>query len=52
MYGKFKIREEVILASAVFIETIRMLIANNAIVMTFIEKLEVDYSFEYCNAYK
>ena len=46
MYGNFKFREEAILASAIFIETIRMLIANNAKKMIFKEKLEVDYSFE------
>lgn len=44
--GDFDLSTEAIFASALFIGTLRMLIANNAVKIDFIEKLQVYYSFK------
>ena len=44
--GNFKYENEAIQASAIFLESIRMLIANNAVKMVFHEKTLIDFKFE------
>lgn len=44
--GHFDHRKEAVFAIAIYIETIRMLIANNAVKIDFQEKLQVNYSFK------
>lgn len=44
--GHFDLSTEAIFASAIFIETLRMLIANNAVTIDFLEKLQVEFSFK------
>ena len=44
--GNFKYITEAIQAFAIFLESIRMLIANNSVKMVFHEKTQVDFKFE------